>query len=85
MSCGRSWICCLKTLYRRVQENGFDMPRITDGGQSRHHYEKEGFEPTLWCSAFEKGFAERLIEDAVSEEILKKTKVRLGDIYLNRC
>ena len=67
----------LKDFFKRVEENGYEM-RISDAAKAI--IMKEGFEPAYGARPLKRAL-QRLIEDAVSEEILKKT-VQPGDTIL---
>jgi len=67
----------LKDLARRMEENGFKL-ELTD--EARAVILKEGYEPAYGARPLKRAI-QKLVEDAISEEILKKT-VEPGDHIL---
>jgi ATP-dependent Clp protease ATP-binding subunit ClpC len=67
----------LKDLARRMEENGFKL-ELTD--EARAVILKEGYEPAYGARPLKRAI-QKLVEDAISEEILKKT-VEPGDNIL---
>lgn len=67
----------LKDFFQRVQENEFEV-QISE--EAKAIIMKEGFDPEYGARPLKRAL-QRLIEDAVSEEILKKT-VQAGDTIL---
>jgi ATP-dependent Clp protease ATP-binding subunit ClpC len=67
----------LKDLVNRIEENGFDL-ELTPG--ARELILKEGYDPAYGARPLKRAI-QKLVEDAISEEILKKT-VEPGDSIL---